>query len=189
MIFHSKPDKRFLLVALIFISCLAIAVALPILFIPQLRLIDRFLILGIGFMVVSFIAWYLLVVKYTLTAHGLVAQAGPFKRFMPYEHILFVHQTMRRRGNNRIANAQKALTLYAIRPDRPTQLREAEILAQKHGESINNYLMRFIADSTKRSTYLKEGFDPSILQRITISPYEQSLFVTELLRYLDTQTT
>ena len=49
--------------------------------------------------------------------------------------------------------------------------------------------MRFIADPTKRSTYLKEGFDPSILQRITISPYEQSLFVTELLRYLDTQTT
>lgn len=187
MIFHSKPDRRFLLVVFISISCLAMAIATPVLFISKLSNLDRLLILSIGFIIVSFISWYLLVIKYTLTADSLVAQAGPFKRFMPYEHILFVHQTMRRHGNNRIANAQNALTLYAIRTDRPTQLMEAEILAQKHGESINEYVVRFIAEPAKRSQYIKDGFDPSILQRITISPYEQSLFITELLHYLDTR--
>lgn len=130
----------------------------------------------------SFFAYVTLGIHYVLTPHYLIVHIGPFKKRVAYQDILFIHATTR---HHRVASATQTLTLYAINRKNMSALIAAKAHATRHGMTLNRYLVRFIAETNNRKHYIKEGFDPSTLRLLTISPSEQHLFITELLQHLE----
>lgn len=185
MTFHSKPDKSHLVMIFFSICCLTLLVTAAVLWPLPISSTWRIFILVIGFFVITFFAYFHLVIRYTLTADALVACAGPFKKRIAYEDILFIHETSHKHRRHRMANATETLTLYAINRQNTRALTTAQAYATQQGVSLNRSLVRFIAEPNNRAHYMNEGFDPRALRLLTISPHEKHLFITELLQYLE----
>lgn len=175
MTFHPKFSKSYLVRTFSIIVCLTAIVTASVLWPSTLSNEWRIAILMIGFIIMSAFAYVTLMIRYQLTADTLIAIRGPFKRRIAYENILFIHE----------ATTTKALTLYAINRQNRRALLVAQAYATQQGMSLNRYLVRFIAEPNNRNHYIKEGFDPAVLETLTISPANQPLFLTELLQYLD----
>lgn len=118
MVFRSKVDAFFVKFMLIVVLIIALASFFPF-FIPDVRnepadvLIPAVIILtSIFLIVIGFLFWMIISIKYMFEKDYLLIKGGPFKSRIPYETITKVSPTNSIFTGHRILSSRNALEIF-----------------------------------------------------------------------------
>lgn len=182
MIFQPKLGKWTLFLTFFIVFCFVVIVTLPALYEEQLSNTGRIVLLAIGFFVIAFFVWYMLAsTKYILDKTHLVVKGRLKVAHVPYAGIFLMFPTRSNTRRDFFSTNRQAIAIFAVHEEAFGQLEFVTELADKYGETVPQYLTRYVMHPEQESAFLAEGFQPVILQLVVISPAEIERFQNELI--------
>ena len=182
MIFQPKLGKWTLFLTFFIVFCFVVIVTLPALYGEQLSNTGRIVLLAIGFFVIAFFVWYMLAsTKYILDKTHLIVKGRLKVAHVPYTGIFLMFPTRSNTRRDFFSTNRQAIAIFAVHEEAFGQLEFVKELADKYGETVPQYLTRYVMHPEQEPAFLAEGFQPVILQMVVISPAEIERFQNELI--------
>jgi hypothetical protein len=114
VVFRSKVDTVFKITISLAILIIGLVTLLPVLMDDRIQAVDRIILSSIFFIMIGFILWIVMSIRYIISENYLFVKGGPFRSKIPYEEITKINKTNDLFTGYRILSSTDAIEIFYI---------------------------------------------------------------------------